>query len=184
MKIQYDTKKWKEQDANTSLTEIVRVSYNPGQKHAPFYELKNTGNPTTIEYILDKCNPSHMNLIAKESEKRLDCKDLVIRRDDNMDRDHYLMIVQDFINIYKGNLNIHISSKGTRLEKDLYLKNLTPETGYNQERSHINKTISQAMTEDGVLDLRKLQEIEGLYGYNGGQGCDVLEGPCSCGAWH
>jgi len=23
-----------------------------------------------------------------------------------------------------------------------------------------------------------------FYGYNGGQGCDNMEGPCSCGAWH
>ncbi len=35
-----------------------------------------------------------------------------------------------------------------------------------------------------VLHLGKMQSLEGRYGYNGGAGCDVLDGPCSCGAWH
>ena len=35
-----------------------------------------------------------------------------------------------------------------------------------------------------VIDLKKLEEREGDYGYNGGIGCDMLDGPCSCGAWH
>lgn len=37
---------------------------------------------------------------------------------------------------------------------------------------------------DGAIDLYRLQKLEGRYGYNGGRGCDVLSGPCSCGAWH
>ncbi len=37
---------------------------------------------------------------------------------------------------------------------------------------------------DGAIDLRKMRELEGRYGHNGGMGCDVLKGPCSCGAWH
>jgi len=40
------------------------------------------------------------------------------------------------------------------------------------------------VTDDGVVDLAAMQQFEGRYGYNGGRGCDVLEGPCSCGAWH
>ncbi len=35
-----------------------------------------------------------------------------------------------------------------------------------------------------AIHLGKMQELEGRFGYNGGTGCDVLEGPCSCGAWH
>lgn len=35
-----------------------------------------------------------------------------------------------------------------------------------------------------VLNMGKMQSFEGRYGYNGGIGCDVLDGPCSCGAWH
>lgn len=44
--------------------------------------------------------------------------------------------------------------------------------------------IAHAMTRDDAIDLSRLDELEGRYGYNGGRGCDVLEGPCSCGAWH
>lgn len=43
--------------------------------------------------------------------------------------------------------------------------------------------IKECVTANG-LDLAKLEEGEGLYGFNGGRGCDVLDGPCSCGAWH
>ncbi len=36
----------------------------------------------------------------------------------------------------------------------------------------------------GAIDLAKMEKLDGRYGYNGGNGCDVLSGPCSCGAWH
>jgi hypothetical protein len=39
---------------------------------------------------------------------------------------------------------------------------------------------------EGAVDLR-LIEAHGQYapvGRNGGRACDVLDGPCSCGAWH
>jgi len=35
-----------------------------------------------------------------------------------------------------------------------------------------------------AIDLMELEKHEGDYGYNGGIGCDVRDGPCSCGAWH
>lgn len=35
-----------------------------------------------------------------------------------------------------------------------------------------------------VINLKKVAELEGRFGRNGGRGCDVLSGPCSCGAWH
>ncbi|MBR9702987.1 hypothetical protein GOV10_03050 [Candidatus Woesearchaeota archaeon] len=44
--------------------------------------------------------------------------------------------------------------------------------------------VKYTLTEDGSINLAKMQELEGRYGYNGGQGCDVQYGPCSCGAWH
>jgi len=44
--------------------------------------------------------------------------------------------------------------------------------------------VRYATTPEGTVDLSKMQELEGRFGYNGGQGCDVLSGPCSCGAWH
>ena len=40
------------------------------------------------------------------------------------------------------------------------------------------------MNDEGVIDLAKMQELEGSCGCNGGKGCDVTEGPCSCGGWH
>jgi hypothetical protein len=35
-----------------------------------------------------------------------------------------------------------------------------------------------------ALSLKELQSRAGRFGYNGGQGCDTVDGPCSCGAWH
>jgi len=35
-----------------------------------------------------------------------------------------------------------------------------------------------------AIDLLKMSSLEGRYGSNGGRGCDVRSGPCSCGAWH
>lgn len=29
-----------------------------------------------------------------------------------------------------------------------------------------------------------LMDAHPAIGYNGGQKCDVMKGPCSCGAWH
>lgn len=43
---------------------------------------------------------------------------------------------------------------------------------------------ASAITEDGAIDLREIERHEGRFGSNGGRGCDVLSGPCSCGAWH
>lgn len=42
----------------------------------------------------------------------------------------------------------------------------------------------EIINEDGAVDVRKMAALEGRYGKNGGQGCDVLDGPCSCGATH
>lgn len=36
----------------------------------------------------------------------------------------------------------------------------------------------------GVIDIRKMEALEGRYGYNGGCGCDVRFGLCGCGARH
>lgn len=45
----------------------------------------------------------------------------------------------------------------------------------------LNHSIDQ---NSGAIDLLKMSSLEGRYGSNGGRGCDVTEGPCSCGAWH
>ena len=44
--------------------------------------------------------------------------------------------------------------------------------------------VAHAMTKNGAIDLSRVQELEGRFGYNGGRGCDTRRGPCSCGAWH
>lgn len=36
----------------------------------------------------------------------------------------------------------------------------------------------------GAISMRIVEAHEGLHGSNGGRGCDVSSGPCSCGAWH
>ncbi|MFH0752458.1 MAG: hypothetical protein V1914_02560 [archaeon] len=47
-----------------------------------------------------------------------------------------------------------------------------------------NDIVKNSMTQTGAISLEKLDSFEGRYGNNGGIGCDVLEGPRSCGAWH
>jgi hypothetical protein len=39
---------------------------------------------------------------------------------------------------------------------------------------------------NGALDTRVMEahETYSQLGMNGGQRCDVTDGPCSCGAWH
>ena len=36
----------------------------------------------------------------------------------------------------------------------------------------------------GALDISIMDAHEGLLGSNGGKKCDVVSGPCACGAWH
>jgi hypothetical protein len=55
------------------------------------------------------------------------------------------------------------------------------------EKARIGPTFDDVVrhvTRNGVVDLAALDALEGRYGTNGGRGCDVLRGPCSCGAWH
>lgn len=47
-----------------------------------------------------------------------------------------------------------------------------------------NDVLAHSMTSDGAIDLARMEKLEGRFGYNGGRGCDVSSGPCSCGAWH
>jgi hypothetical protein len=48
----------------------------------------------------------------------------------------------------------------------------------------LNDVVALSVGLDGTIDARKMQALEGSCGSNGGRGCDVTEGPCSCGAWH
>ncbi len=44
--------------------------------------------------------------------------------------------------------------------------------------------VKKHILRNGAYDLRDLESLEGRYGHNGNNKCDVLSGPCSCGAWH
>jgi len=52
----------------------------------------------------------------------------------------------------------------------------------NRGNVDLNALISSSMR-DGAIDLREMDKAP-KYGMNGGEWCDVAEGPCSCGAWH
>ena len=46
--------------------------------------------------------------------------------------------------------------------------------------------LQYATTREGYIDISKMEELEGRYAHLPGRNrrCDVLEGPCACGAWH
>jgi len=56
--------------------------------------------------------------------------------------------------------------------------------GAGPPRRSFNELVAGAITPDGAVDLAKIDALEGSCGRNGGRGCDVTSGPCSCGAWH
>ncbi len=51
---------------------------------------------------------------------------------------------------------------------------------------NFSDVIHAATTGDGAIDLRKIDELEGRFSHLPGKGprCDVMGGPCACGAWH
>lgn len=57
----------------------------------------------------------------------------------------------------------------------------------NPERHHHDWLQMQTccMTEDGIdLSIMQAHETYAAVGRNGGRACDVISGPCACGAWH
>lgn len=55
-----------------------------------------------------------------------------------------------------------------------------------EEHRHAYPVLVACCTIGGAIDL-SLMEAHGRYvplGTNGGTRCDVLSGPCACGAWH
>lgn len=62
-------------------------------------------------------------------------------------------------------------------------------TGGDKKESVVGDTFDDVLKyatdpKTGKIDLRKMEKLEGRFGKNGGRGCDVRKGPCSCGAWH
>jgi hypothetical protein len=77
----------------------------------------------------------------------------------------------------------------TDLEKGIALVrqfaiSLTGDSGGSTSRSFERLVASCVDKKSGAIDLAALDALEGSCGRNGGRGCDVTSGPCSCGAWH
>ncbi len=55
-----------------------------------------------------------------------------------------------------------------------------------ERHRHSFEGLSGCCTLDGVLDMSLMDahERHASLGRNGGRSCDVISGPCSCGAWH
>jgi hypothetical protein len=85
-------------------------------------------------------------------------------------------------------LTEEFGSTDAAIEKfETVTRNITKNWEPERERkdSSFDGLMQHASTKGGI-DLRKIENQEGRYGYNGGRGCDVGPGggPCSCGAWH
>jgi hypothetical protein len=55
-----------------------------------------------------------------------------------------------------------------------------------EKHHHTFEALQACCIVDGALSLALL-DAHGKYaalGFNGGQRCDVVSGPCACGAWH
>ncbi len=72
---------------------------------------------------------------------------------------------------------------GNPLESDIKAADLNSEK-IAHSRSFEELVKSSTDPQTGHVDLQVLQSYEGSCGSNGGVGCDVTVGPCSCGAWH
>lgn len=54
-----------------------------------------------------------------------------------------------------------------------------------RHKHHDIGELTECCREEGTITISAtLMEAHPAIGYNGGQKCDVYEGPCSCGAWH
>ena len=51
---------------------------------------------------------------------------------------------------------------------------------------HFEDVLAHAQSADGVVDLRKMDQLEGRFAHLPGRNrkCDVASGPCACGGWH
>lgn len=68
----------------------------------------------------------------------------------------------------------------TREERIQHIKD------HPDEHKHTAGELTACCMVDGALDL-SMMDVHGNYvdlGSNGGTNCDVVDGPCACGAWH
>ncbi len=80
-----------------------------------------------------------------------------------------------------------VNTKESEYERRLRDIKENPENHVHTDLNDLHRCCMVA-TGDGkqALDMSLLQAHSdyGAVGYNGGTACDVLDGPCSCGAWH
>jgi len=53
-----------------------------------------------------------------------------------------------------------------------------------QNHRHNFDALTKCCMINGAISLDLMDAHQGLLGYNGGVACDVLTGPCACGATH
>ena len=91
---------------------------------------------------------------------------------------------KDFVKTLSSFVGLPLLLTNGRLDEETY-----QEHGQEDIKSKIgpyfNDVVAYSTTPDGSIDLLKMQELEGRYSHvHGNRFCDVLEGPCACGAWH
>lgn len=59
-------------------------------------------------------------------------------------------------------------------------------TKHPERHLHDFEKLIECCMVDGVIDTKLMQAHSDYvdFGSNGGRKCDVLSGPCACGAWH
>lgn len=86
---------------------------------------------------------------------------------DNLSRDDAIEKIEETARM--------LLSKKTEKEK-------APDSSIGSSFSNVVSSATDPKT--GIIDLSQIDRFEGRCGTNGGRGCDVTNGPCSCGAWH
>lgn len=86
-----------------------------------------------------------------------------------------------------------ILSSALAIERGRIVGNLTDEEFVKELKDHPERHIHTGMAEltaccmaEGVVDLQRIDQHSQYVnmGTNGGVRCDVVSGPCACGAWH
>ncbi len=76
-----------------------------------------------------------------------------------------------------------LESKPDKRTHDSVLKDIKE---HPENHMHDFEGLQRCIIIDGVIDSRLMEAHEECVnlGTNGGRRCDVVSGPCSCGAWH
>ncbi len=80
-----------------------------------------------------------------------------------------------------------VNTKETEYERKMREIREYPELHVHKDLNDLHRCCMVATGDGGrALDISLLQAHSdaSAVGYNGGTACDVLDGPCSCGAWH